>query len=53
MSYTGTATNGVDYVTGTVNVTIPAGLTGNTFTVQAIDDQFFEGGNELFDVSIS
>lgn len=53
MYYTGIAINGVDYLTGPASVTIPAGLTGISFTITPIDDQFFENGNEDFNLNIT
>jgi len=52
VDYTGTATNGVDYTTGSVTVTIPALNTGNTFTINSLNDLLAEG-NEIVTVSIS
>ena len=40
--YTGVAVNGVDVITGTVSVTIPAGSTGISFTLTALQDLIFE-----------
>jgi len=50
--YTGTATNGVDYLTGINPINIPAGSTGVSFTVDSIDDLIAEG-NETVSVEIS
>jgi hypothetical protein len=51
LAYTGTAANGVDF-TGTTTVTIPAGASSASFTVDAIDDALAEGP-ESFTVAIA
>lgn len=45
--YSGVALNGVDYVTGTSLVTIPAGQTGTDFTLSTINDILVEGDETL------
>jgi len=50
--YTGSAINGTDYITGTIEVTIPALTTGTTFTLTGLDDLLVEG-NELITVDIN
>ena len=41
--YSGTGTNGVDYTTGTAQVTIPALSTGSSFAITGINDLIVEG----------
>ena len=45
--YSGTGINGTDYVTGTAQATITAGLTGTTFTLTGINDIMVEGSESL------
>ena len=52
LNYAGTATNGIDYITGTTTATIIAGTTGTTFALTAIQDFLYEG-NESVIVSIA
>ena len=42
LSYSGTAINGTDYVTGTTSVTIASLTTGNTFTLTGLNDLLVE-----------
>ncbi|MEL6895961.1 MAG: Calx-beta domain-containing protein, partial [Planctomycetota bacterium] len=46
LTYTGTAADGTDY-TGQVTVTIPAGSTTGTFTLDTIDDSLVEPGESI------
>ena len=52
LNYAGTATNGIDYITGTTTATIIAGTTGTTFALTAIQDLLYEG-NETVIISIA
>jgi len=46
LAYTGTATNGVDYATGSVTVTIAPFTTGIDFTITGINDILAEGNED-------
>ena len=46
LSYSGAATNGSDY-TGVATATILAGANSATFTLDTIDDAFFEGSEDI------
>ncbi len=48
----GTATDGTDYTGGPYSVTVPAGRTSATFTVQTTQDEEQEVGGETFRVRI-
>ncbi len=48
----GTATDGTDYTAGPYSVTVPAGRTSATFTVQTTQDEEQELGDETFRVRI-
>jgi hypothetical protein len=50
--YSGTAINGVDYITGTTSVIIPAFTTGTTFVLTGLDDLLVES-NESIVVEVS
>ncbi|WP_341907400.1 Ig-like domain-containing protein [Fluviicola taffensis] len=52
LGYTGTATNGTDYATGTITVTIPAGSTSVTFDIDPTSDLISEG-NETVVIDIT
>jgi len=47
LAYTGTASNGIDYVTGITTATIPAGQTGVSFLVTGINDLLVETGETV------
>ncbi|MCX7251378.1 MAG: retention module-containing protein, partial [Burkholderiales bacterium] len=48
--YSGVAQNGVDF-TGVASITIPAGQSSQTFTIQTLDDKLVEG-SELYNIRI-
>lgn len=47
LSYAGTTTNGVDYITGSTTLTIIAGATGIDFTITALQDIISENDETI------